>query len=90
MASNTLKLGLLNVKGVMRNALYVDHLLKKNDIDMCVICEHWLFSDSLHFLDSISEGYLSLGICDASLNSLDPYRRGKGVIAILWKKAYHL
>ena len=78
-----LALGCYNVKGVMRNVLYLDKLLKEQNLDICIISEHWLFEDSLSFLDSINANYLSLGVSDKSLNPLDPYRRGKGGIGIL-------
>ena len=81
-----LAVGSYNVKGVIRNVLYLDKLLKEQNLDICIVCEHWLFEDSLSFMDAINVNYVSLGVSDISLNPLDPYRRGKGGVGILWKE----
>ncbi len=77
-------LGCYNVKGAMRNAMYLDTLLNNNDLDILVVSEHWLYKDSLSFLDSLNKNYISHGVSDSTLNPLDPYRRGKGGVSILW------
>ena len=83
--SSFLSIGCYNIKGAMRNVMYLDKLLNEYKLDICVISEHWLFEESLGFLDSVSSNYLSYGISDCTLNPLDPYRRGKGGVAIMWK-----
>ena len=82
---SSVSLGSYNVKGIIRNVLYLDSLLEKMDIDIMVISEHWLFNDNLCFLDAIHSKYTSHAASDCSLNPLDPYRRGKGGIGIMWK-----
>jgi exonuclease III len=77
----------LTVTGVMRSALYIDQLLNDYHTDILALSEHWLFSDNLIFLDSINKNYKSLGVADLSLDVLDPYRRGKGGVALMWKKS---
>ena len=85
---DTIRIGCFNTKGVIRNVLYLDSLLETNNMDICAISEHWLFEDNLGFLDSINVKYVSYGVHDSNLNPLDPYRRGKGGVAFLWKKCY--
>lgn len=86
MVSSQLRLCSFNCQGVIRNVLYVDKLLTDLDIDVMAISEHWLFPDSVAFIDSINTSYKSYARTDAKLNPLDPYRRGKGGVALMWKK----
>ena len=84
--ARSLTLSCFNVKGVMRNVLYLEKLLISRNIDVCVVTEHWLFANSLCFLDSINKSFVSVAVSDANLNPLDPYRRGKGGVGILWNE----
>jgi hypothetical protein len=82
----SLKVASFNCQGCMRSANYISHLLDKYDLDFMCLYEHWLFPDSLSFLNSLSGNYHSHAVPDSSLDVLDPYRRGKGGVAIMWKK----
>ena len=44
-----------NAGGIFYNVKYLDNCLKKSDI--CILTEHWLFPDSLSFLNSINEDF---------------------------------
>ena len=80
-----LNIACLNVRGAMRSAMYLDTLLKQYDIDVLGISEHWLFPQSLHFLNSVCQGYESYGICCKDLDPLTDHHRGKGGLAFLFK-----
>ena len=72
-----------NVRGVMAATPIISELLNSYHIDIMAVSEHWLFEDSLDFLDSIHPSYKAHAVSDASL---DPYlstRRGKGGVAWL-------
>ena len=74
-------------------ALYVDHLLNKNDIDIPGISEHWLFPHSLNFLGSINVKYDYAAVCDNDLctppSCSGCYARGKGGVALWHKRLSH-
>ena len=74
----------------MPGALYADHILTKNNIDILAISEHWLFPNSLKFLSSINahcdySGASDEDLCHPSTGS-GIYCRGKGGVALLWHK----
>ena len=46
-----------------------------------------MFEDSLNYLNTLDPGYASTGVSDASINPHNPNRRGKGGVALLWKKS---
>ena len=83
---NHLRLGAFNCQGAMRSVAYISTLLESNKIDILCLSEHWLFPDSLCFLNSVSTEFCSCGVSDENLDVLDPYRRGKGGVAIMWRK----
>ena len=79
-----------NARGIMPGALYADHILTKNNIDILAISEHWLFPNSLKFLSSINVHYDYSGASDEDLchpsTGSGIYCRGKGGVALLWHK----
>ena len=81
-----------NARGIMPGALYVDHLLNKNDIDILGISEHWLFPHSLNFLGSINVKYDYVAVCDNDLCTPPScngcYARGKGALPYYGTKHY--
>ena len=83
-----LKIGTWNARGVMPGAPYLSTLLKSEDLDICALCEHWLFPHSLHFLNTIEPHYDSFAYCDKDLcvyNLDNTCIRGKGGVAFVWK-----
>ena len=86
----TLKLCNWNIRGVMANTWYLCHILSMYKIDICVLTEHWLFDETLDYLNSIDLKYTSVAVADSTLNPLDPYRRGKGGVGILWNKSLNV
>ena len=92
LSTRPLRVAAYNCQGAMRSALYISTLLTSYNLDFICICEHWLFPDSLCFLESLSTDYYSYAVADSSLNGLDICRRGKGGVAIMWKKQlnYHV
>lgn len=82
-----LKIGSFNVRGIMPGTSYVCHIMDTYDLDIMCLCEHWLYPDSLSYLSSMHTNYLCDPKADRSLNIYDSIRRGKGGVAILWKKS---
>ncbi len=80
-----LNIGTFNCQGAMRCAPYISSLLTDNNLDVLILNEHWLFPNSLHFLDSVQPGYIAYAIADDDLSGDKPLKRGKGGVAILWK-----
>ena len=81
-----------NARGIMPGALYVDHLLNKNDIDILGISEHWLFPHSLNFLGSINVKYDYASVCDNDLctphHVVDVMLEEKGVLPYYGTNGY--
>jgi exonuclease III len=63
----------------------VEHCLNKTDI--LVIQEHWLYPDSISFLQSLHYDFTGWGRSSNEINLNSLWRRGKGGIAILWRKS---
>ena len=84
----TLSFACWNVRGIMSSVPYLCQLLHDHDIDICVITEHWLNNHNVHFFDSIDPQYSCYAKCDSDLVDLVNIRscRGKGAVAIMWKK----
>jgi hypothetical protein len=72
-----------NVRGVMAATPIIGELLNLYQIDIMAVCEHWLFEDSLDFLNSIHPSYIAHSVSDNSLNPYLSTRRGKGGVAWL-------
>lgn len=83
---NSLSVASFNCQGAMRSSLYICELLDELDLDILVLCEHWLFPNSVTYLESLNCEYVCHAVCDADLDALDPYKRGKGGVAIMWHK----
>ena len=78
-----------NARGIMPGSVFLSHYLTKMDIDIIGISEHWLFPQSLIFLNYIDANYEYYTKCDNDLTlPLDgaTRRRGKGGVAFLWHK----
>ena len=82
----TLTVCSFNVRGVMPAAPLLHELLNDYQIDIMAVCEHWLFNDSLMFLNSIHKDYRSHAVADISLNPYHVPCRGKGGVALLYRK----
>lgn len=83
-----IKIGSLNVGGLLSNVPYVEGCLK--NLDILVIQEHWLYPDSLSFLQSFNQDFTGWGRSCNELNLNSLWRRGKGGIAILWRKSLNI
>ena len=55
-----LRLASFNCKGLSNGRSIISDLLQSHDI--CLIQEHWLFSDHLKQLNSINSDFLSVGV----------------------------
>ena len=75
-----------NVRGVMPCTHYLCELMSEQGIDIMCISEHWLYPDSLAYLNSIDTTFDVFSKADSSLNVFDSSRRGKGGLGILWRK----
>jgi exonuclease III len=81
-----LKVASFNCQGAMRSSIYICKLLQEYQLDVLIVCEHWLFPDSVVYLESLDSEYVSHAVSDKGLDVLDPYRRGKGGVGILWHR----
>ena len=66
------------------SASYANKLLKKHQIDILGLSEHWLSDSNIHFLESINRNYTGFGVSDNDLRLANVRRLGKGGIAIMW------
>ena len=82
----TLTVGCWNARGIMAKTQFFTNILQKKHFDIFGLCEHWLYPDSLPLLSSLDPTYAAYGISDTNLDIYDQYRRGKGGVAILWRK----
>lgn len=78
----SLKIITWNIGGVKYNLKHLRECLGKCDI--IFVQEHWLYSDSLSFLDTIDCSFTSWGRSSSELNDDSISRRGKGGISFLW------
>ena len=85
--NTTLKIACYNARGIMASSVYISEFLQKNDIDILAISEHWLFPQSLRYLDSIDNDYMGWGVCCKNADPILNHHRGKGGVAFLFKKS---
>ena len=76
-----------NSSGIMSSASYLSSALKRFDIDICGVSEHWLYKKDLHFLDSIHRLYNYAAVSDFDLERPSKRKVGKGGVALLWKRS---
>ena len=81
-----LNISCFNARGIMPSTKYIERVLQQNAIDVLAISEHWLFPEMLTYLDTMCEGYLAHGVSSHSLDPYTSHRRGKGGVAIVYKK----
>ena len=82
--NSTVRVGTINVGGLMGNVPYVEDILE--NIDILAIQEHWLYPESLIFLDSIHRDFQGWGRSCSELNLNSVWRRGKGGIGFIWRR----
>ena len=70
----------------MAKAPYISRLLSEHDLDILGLSEHWLYPDSINFLSTVDTHYEVLAACDSTLDVCSTWRRGKGGVALLWRK----
>jgi exonuclease III len=83
LASST-KLTSWNISGVKHDTCFLNESLSNCDI-LC-LQEHWLYPDTLSFLDTIHLDFYSWGRCAKDLDIDATSRRGFGGIAFYWRK----
>ena len=76
-----------NVRGVMFSTPYLSKLLNTYKVQICAISEHWLYNDNVNFLNTIDKDFISVAVCDSSLDEYSSYRRGKGGVALIWHQS---
>lgn len=84
MSNKNIRFATININGILSNIPYVEHCLKSADV--MVIQEHWLYPDSLNFLQTFHQDFTGWGRSSKDLNLDSTWRRGKGGVAILWRK----
>ncbi|MES9903946.1 MAG: reverse transcriptase family protein [Sedimenticola sp.] len=73
-----------NATGIMTGIPYLDTELRKHDIDICGLSEHWLLPENTSVLDSFNACYKSYSVTAKDLCCLNNRRVGKGGVAFLW------
>jgi exonuclease III len=87
MVVQNIKLACYNARGIMPSCKYIGNLLSHKDVDILCISEHWLFPEMLTFIDSIHADFTGYAVCCKDLDPTTSHRRGKGGVAILFKKS---
>lgn len=73
-----------NCSGACSSFVYLKRLLQTTDV--LALSEHWLYDDSLSFLDTLDFNFECFAK-SSNLNDLNTrWRRGQGGVAILWRK----
>ena len=85
--SSCMKFMTWNSSGIMSSASYLSSALKRFDIDICGVSEHWLYKKNLHFLDSIHKSYMYAAVSDFDLERPSKRKVGKGGVALFWKRS---
>jgi hypothetical protein len=82
--ASSIKLTSWDISGVKHNTCFLNESLSNCDI-LC-LQEHWLYPDTLSFLDTIHLDFYSWGRCAKDLDIDATSRRGFGGIAFYWRK----
>ena len=77
-----------NATGVMTGIPYLDFELKRKNIDICGLSEHWLLDENKRILDSFNNDYTSHVVVCKVPSALNSRRIGKGGVGFVWKKTY--
>ena len=77
-----------NATGVMTGIPYLDFELKRKNIDICGLSEHWLLDENKRILDSFNNEYTSHVVVCKVPSALNSRRIGKGGVGFVWKKTY--
>lgn len=86
-SANCIKLMTWNASGIMSSGSYLGSVLKRLNIDICGVSEHWLYKKDLHFLDSVNKSYYYSAVSDFDLERPSRRKVGKGGVAILWNRS---
>ena len=76
-----------NASGIMSSGSYLGSVLKHLDIDICGVCEHWLYKKDLLFLESVHSSYNYSAVSDFDLERPSKRQVGKGGVALFWKRS---
>ena len=77
-----------NISGIKYNMSYLKNCL--TNCDICFLQEHWLFPDSLRFLESVNTEFSSWGRACDQLNLDSLSRKGFGGVAFFWRKCLNV
>lgn len=86
-SSDCTKLLTWNASGIMSSGSYLGSVLKRLDIDICGVCEQWLYKKDLHFLESVNSSYSYSAVSDFDLERPSRRKVGKGGVALVWKRS---
>ena len=75
-----------NATVIMTVIPYLDFELKRNNIDICGLSQHWLLDENKSILDSFNGDYASHVVVSKAPSSLNSRRIGKGGVGFIWKK----
>ena len=76
LSNKNIRIGTVNTSGILSNIPYIEHCL--NSTDIMVIQEHWLYPDSLSFLQTFHQEFTGWGRSSSDLSLDSIWRRGKG------------
>jgi exonuclease III len=82
---DNIRIATLNVGGLICNIPYIEQCL--NNTDILVIQEHWLYPDSISIIQTLHQNFTGWGRCCSNLDLNSLWRRGKGGVAIFWRKS---
>ena len=82
-----LKIACFNVRGIMSCTKYLGTLLDDQSIDIIGICEHWLFPNSLQYIQTLHTDFDGFGGCSTKCDALTSHHRGQGGVAFMYRKS---
>ena len=76
-----------NVRGVMFSTPYLSKLLTLTKCRFVPSVNIGCIMTKSIFLNTIDKDFLSVAVCDSSLDEYSSYRRGKGGVALMWHQS---
>ena len=75
-----------NATGVMTGIPYLDFELKRKNINICGLSEHWLLPENANLLNTFNDDYISHVVINKDVQMLNSRRIGKGGVGFIWKR----
>ena len=72
-----------DVTSVLTGIPYLDFELKRNNIDICGLSEHWLLPENAYLLNTFHGDYISHVVINRDVQTSDSRRIGKKGVGLL-------